>query len=304
MSRPGPEWIGTNGASDGDALIYNALIDELEFGPAMTDPTTTKGDLVVRDSTSLVRLPVGSDGQILTADSTDSEGMKWAAPSGGTAGHDRRWNIGSGESSIDEFNDDSLAGGWTRVDGTGAASGNLAWTEGADSLSANNAGGDTATVFHGLLIPLSGFGGSVAVGDAFVSCVTLTAPGSNYSFGGIVLADGTTHGAGNQVAAVVGRTGTVDGGVDGWAAANWARTGVTTSVVSLDMVAFYFRLVCTAANTWRADASPNGVSWIKGTSTFSKTITPTQVGFMSSSYGTSIKHVASFEFLRRVSGVT
>jgi hypothetical protein len=231
------------------------------------------------------------------------DGAWIVAAGGGNAGFDRRWNIGPGETTIDEFNDSSLAAGWTRVDGTGAASGNLVWTEGADVLAGNNAGGDTATVMHGLVIPLSGFGGSVTTGDAFVSCVTLLAPSANYSFGGVVLADGTTHGAGNQVAATVGRSGTSAGGVDGWAAANWARTGVTTGVASLDMIAFYFRLVCTAANTWRTDASSDGVSWLKGT-TFSKTITPTQVGFMSSSYGTSTKHIASYEFLRRVAGVS
>ena len=33
MSRPGPEWIGTNGATDGYALLYNAATDEVEYGP-------------------------------------------------------------------------------------------------------------------------------------------------------------------------------------------------------------------------------------------------------------------------------
>jgi hypothetical protein len=43
-----------------------------------TDPTTTKGDLIVHGSTT-TREPIGSDGQILTADSTQSTGLKWAA---------------------------------------------------------------------------------------------------------------------------------------------------------------------------------------------------------------------------------
>ena len=51
-------------------------------------PTTTKGDLIVRNSTNNVSLAVGADGYVLTADSTQSTGVKWAAASGGgiTAG--------------------------------------------------------------------------------------------------------------------------------------------------------------------------------------------------------------------------
>jgi hypothetical protein len=48
-------------------------------------PLTTKGDLLVNDGTSNVRLPVGTDTHVLTADSTQSSGVKWAAASGGGA---------------------------------------------------------------------------------------------------------------------------------------------------------------------------------------------------------------------------
>jgi hypothetical protein len=48
------------------------------------DPTTTKGDLLARSSTEIDRLPVGADTQILTADSSQPLGVKWApAPTGG-----------------------------------------------------------------------------------------------------------------------------------------------------------------------------------------------------------------------------
>jgi hypothetical protein len=51
------------------------------------------------------------------------------------------------------------------------------------------------------------------------------------------------------------------------------------------------------------DASRDGVHWLAG-GTVAQTFTPTYVGFHSSSYGTSTKSIASYEFLRRVSGVT
>ena len=45
-------------------------------------PLTTKGDLFGFD-TADARIPVGTNGHILTADSTQSLGVKWAAPAGG-----------------------------------------------------------------------------------------------------------------------------------------------------------------------------------------------------------------------------
>lgn len=59
-----------------------------EIGPAATaDSTlTTKGDLLVYGS-ALSRLGVGTDGQVLTADSGQTLGVKWAAASGGGGGY-------------------------------------------------------------------------------------------------------------------------------------------------------------------------------------------------------------------------
>lgn len=54
-------------------------------GGGMTDPTTTLGDLIVRGSAATTRLPVGANGQVLTADSAQTLGVKWATPTGGGA---------------------------------------------------------------------------------------------------------------------------------------------------------------------------------------------------------------------------
>lgn len=51
-------------------------------GGGMTDPTTTKGDLIVHGS-GITRLGVGTDGQALLADSTQALGVKWGTVSGG-----------------------------------------------------------------------------------------------------------------------------------------------------------------------------------------------------------------------------
>lgn len=46
-------------------------------------PSTTKGDILVDNGTNVVRLGVGSDGQVLTADSGQTEGVAWSAATGG-----------------------------------------------------------------------------------------------------------------------------------------------------------------------------------------------------------------------------
>jgi hypothetical protein len=67
----------------------------------LTDPTTTKGDLLVRSSSAVARLAVGANNTVPVADSAQTLGVKWAAgvpgswflieewrPSDGTQSHD------------------------------------------------------------------------------------------------------------------------------------------------------------------------------------------------------------------------
>lgn len=67
--------IAKGGTSQTTALAaFNAL-----------SPLTTKGDILTRDGTNNVRLGVATDGWVLTLDSTQTTGLKWAATSGGTS---------------------------------------------------------------------------------------------------------------------------------------------------------------------------------------------------------------------------
>jgi Repeat of unknown function (DUF5907) len=45
-------------------------------------PTTTKGDLIVSNGSDNVRVPIGTDGHTLVADSAEATGVKWAAGGG------------------------------------------------------------------------------------------------------------------------------------------------------------------------------------------------------------------------------
>jgi hypothetical protein len=49
-------------------------------------PTTTKGDLIAHNGTDNIRVAVGAtNGHVLTADSAEASGLKWAAASGGAS---------------------------------------------------------------------------------------------------------------------------------------------------------------------------------------------------------------------------
>ncbi len=51
-------------------------------GGSMTSPLTTKGDIWGYNTTN-ARIPVGTDGKVLTADSTNALGVSWQTPSAG-----------------------------------------------------------------------------------------------------------------------------------------------------------------------------------------------------------------------------
>lgn len=69
----------------GKYIRVNSSEAALEFAtPAGASPLTTKGDIRVY-GTADDRLPIGANDYVLTADSAQALGMKWAAPSGSAA---------------------------------------------------------------------------------------------------------------------------------------------------------------------------------------------------------------------------
>ena len=64
---------------------------DLEAGGGASSPLTTKGDLWGYDSAD-ARVPVGTDGQVLVADSAQTLGIKWAAAGSGDVANDAIWD--------------------------------------------------------------------------------------------------------------------------------------------------------------------------------------------------------------------
>ena len=257
-------------------------VTQIDFQGAGVTATSGTGEVVVT-------IPGGSGG-------------------GGSTVKDFRFTVPSDMSSVDEFNDDTLDPAWVRVDSTGAAASGAVWTERGDALSVAQLGGGTANVIRAMSRPLSGAGGSLAVGDGFVTCMRIFGPTTNYTMGGIVFSDGATPNAGTQVIGLAYQGGSSGGGGMAqcglWTGSSWTASANVGEIQLPASPGIFYRLVLVAANTWRADMSPDGISWVSTTATKTLTLTPTHVGLISSSWASATKGVVSYEFLRRVSGIS
>jgi hypothetical protein len=81
--------------ASGTVMVLNGALPVANGGTGQTTavaafdalaPTTTKGDLIAHNGTDNIRVAVGAtNGHVLTVDSAEASGIKWAAASGGSA---------------------------------------------------------------------------------------------------------------------------------------------------------------------------------------------------------------------------
>lgn len=250
---------------------------------------------VVPDAADISFTPAGTIASTNVQDAIEEVAAEAGGGGGGSSIADRRWTASVATADDDEFNDAALDGAWTRVDASGGSS-RAVWTEDADSLSLLLAGGDSAGELHALVKPLA-----LAVGDAVQSHVRPCGGESNYPNGGLIVADGNTHGTGTQVAfplfCYAGSP--VDPTDAEWSGYNsrtafgsqpgyhWLNDGLHT------------RIMRDSSNLWRFSVSPDGISWIQ-VATRTVAITPSHVGLAGGTWSSSAPFVFSFDYFRIV----
>ena len=203
--------------------------------PAPAGSVTTKGDLQGYDSAP-DRIPVGSNGQVLTADSTQALGVKWAAGGGGGGGSKISFVQGNGARGVSLAFAAHVTSGDVLVVLVG-------WESNAGAATATDTLGTTYTQIVNGFAGIEGAAILVGVAPSSGACtVTASLPGvlpgiyiAEFS-GATTTVDGNAVGAGtgSLTPANVGITTTTDGDlvvciVQGWTSATpgiWAGSPI------------------------------------------------------------------------------
>lgn len=127
---------------------------------------------------------------------------------------------------------------------------------------------------------------------------TMTGLGQSFNICGLIFADGNTHGAGNQVVFYFSPQ------ENAWAKAtmtgyNAASSGVgypchSKVTTRIQLIRFKFQ----GSNNFSGWTSVDGQQWVNLTGTFSRTITPTHIGFFVTTWGGGNPQIFAPEYFR------
>lgn len=202
----------------------------------------------------------------------------------------------------DEFNDGSLDGSWTRVDRSGNSAG-VIWTEGGNVLSMYHNTSDNGSEIHAIVKPLGGASYPLTIETA-TRFFTPRLQGYSYLMAGLVLADGTTYGAGKQIFQMPydydGSYGSLN--LDTRTYTNYSTdANSSASPYRFWGGTLYQRLKWTGTSTFASEYSIDGVSWYTQRAGLSYSFTPTYAGFGVSTWAQPNGQyvvLASFEYFR------
>ena len=266
----------------GQVVKYNgsAWVNDTDDTGSGLPTASTKGDIAVYNGSAWVVVSAGANDTVLTANSAQAAGVKWAA-GGGSGGVPsdplyERGDESTAHSDDDEF-DTAAAGtpsGFTAVqDSTPRHS----FEKRFGRLHVYAQGGITsAQQFEGLLKAIPG---TPTAPLTIETAVLLPPEPRNYQMFGLVFTDGTTWGSGTQFFGGA-YTDTVSPRLTYRPLSNWVASGTTGETVVYGPGWLFMRLVWVSSNTFRLLYSTNGVTWKRWDSAESValTLTPTHYG--------------------------
>ncbi len=329
--------VGPASATDSRIVLFDGTTGKLikDGGSLLTDLiakslVTTKGDIIAATAANTpARLGVGSNGDVLTADSGEATGVKWAAPSAGIAELDDVPDVdASSPSDGDVLTFVSGSGNWEAAAPAGGSSGTGRWDPMAlragQSASAydddwSNTGTTLNVIWTGnghwpptafdvgqskpgyLFVNQAAAGGgrcilqALPAGDFVIQTEVLLGPSTGVLLAGPVLTDGT--GTGDKWMGIFNR---YDSG-SAVAVQTGPISGINANIVlpsAVSLNPIVVRLERTGSN-YTAEFSKDGVTGFRTStftnSSFSGSFTPTHFGLGLNASGTAI-NVAFAQF--------
>jgi hypothetical protein len=187
----------------------------------------------------------------------------------------------------DEFDDASFSG-WTAVQGTPA----VTPTESGSQLSILHPGGGSAGQFASYMKALT-----LSTNDYIEACFRVMGFDENFMIFGLIMADGATYGAGSQAIAAMSPTQNL---ASMMSHSNYNSNNSNTTFSIKGVAPFYFmRMTYLGSNAFKGQISVDGISWITYNSSFSRTLTPTNVGFGISKWGGANPMMVTLEYFKK-----
>lgn len=281
--------------TDGKLYLKDDTGAETDLTATGSSPLTTKGDVYTYTTTD-ARLAVGTDGYVLTADSAQAAGIKWAAASAssvpGWVGYLNARQSGETAGTYDDFFDNGSVGG-TTVTSSGAQT----LTEQYDILSVKVTTAQTAGWANcQLQAATPTAGASVYIETAF----QLHQRSGGVAHMGVCMTDGTAAGSNIALAGwYYSSSNTLFNYQTHGTINNYGGAGSGLQFDTTNPDVLYARLYYSASNTFYGEWSPDGVSWSRwGLSDLSKTMTPSHIGVYWQHTSGNVPTISNFYYFR------